>query len=70
MRLPGRKEFAHRLSDYNCARCGDSFTIETSEDLLLLRTHRLLHLAAEWVSSFKPTIYWVMEEDGPRAVGD
>jgi len=70
MRLLGRKRLAQRPSAYDCPRCGDSYPSETSDDLLLVRLHRLLHLAGDWKASFELATYWMMDEDGPRPVLD
>ncbi len=68
MKLPGRQKFAQRPSTHECQRCGDSYPSETSDDLLLVRLHRLLHLAGDWKASFQPATYWITDEDGPRPV--
>lgn len=67
IRLRGPK-FPQQHSMYNCPRCGDTYACETKDEIGMVKVHRLLHLAAEWKSSFQPSTYWVMDEGVPRPV--
>ena len=59
-----RQKFPESRPDYECSRCGESLACDTLEEILRVKTHRLLHLAVESSHSLRLTTGWVTDADG------